>query len=402
MDTLALHGGPKVRTNPYPPWPVFDEAEENALIAVLKSREWGTFGPEVRRFEKKFAAYLGTDHALSVCNGTVSLEIILRALGIGDGDEVVIPPYTFAATMTAVLMAGATPIFADIDPETCNIDPESVEIVLTENTKAIIVVHMAGLPVDMDRLGDIASKNGLSLIEDAAQAHGSEWQGRKAGAIGTCGSFSFQLSKNMSSGEGGAIVTNDGALIDRCWSVHNCGRIKNDLWYMHHYLSGNYRITDFQGAILNVQLDRLEEQISVRERNAALLEEKLKRVQGISTTVRDLRVTRHTHHLFIFMFDEKQFNGIGRTRFVEALNAEGIPAVVGYTPLYRQPIFRDKAVARFIKDPEGYADLFLPGTEKTVKEAIWLTQNVLLGNEADLEDIVQAIEKVQKHSAELD
>lgn len=400
MGQLAINGGTPVRTEAFPQWPVFDEKEEKALLSVLRSLKWGTFGPEVERFESSFASYIGTARSLAVCSGTASLEIILRALGIGAGDEVIIPPYTFAATMTAVLICGAVPVFADIDPDTCNIDIGSVEGVIGDKTRAVIPVHFAGLPVDMDRLTEICAKNSLHIIEDAAQAHGSAWRGRRVGGIGTIGSFSFQLTKNISSGEGGAIVSDDTDLIERCWSVHNCGRVREDLWYMHHHLSGNYRMTDFQAAILSVQLERLEDQIDLREKNAALLSEKLSRIPGISLTRMDPGVSRHTRHLFVFMFEEKEFGGISRRRFVEALNAEGIPAIEGYEPLYRQPIFRDGPVSRFISDPERYEKLSLPGTEKTVREALWLPQYTLLGGERELEDIALAVKKIREHRAE--
>lgn len=400
MANLAINGGEPFRTAPYPLWPEYDENEKKALLNVLESRNWGTLGPEVHAFEKEFAQYLGSGRALTVSNGTVSLEIILRALGIGHGDEVIIPPYTFVATATAVLMAGATPVFADIDPATNNLDPVKAAEAITSRTRAIMPVHIAGIPADMDAFKALAKKHNLALIEDAAQAHGSEWKGQKVGSIGTAGSFSFQLSKNMSAGEGGAIVTNDDELAEKIWSIHHIGRKKDGLWYGHYVLSSNYRMTDWQAAILREQLKRLDGQIDLREKNVSYLNGILGDVEGLTPFERDVRATRITHHLYMFRYDSRAFDMLPKNRFVEALVAEGIPAHSGYTPIQKQPLFQTAEVNR-ISSGLDYSLIKLPEADRACDQTVWITQNALLGNEKDMDDIKSAILKIQDNRGEL-
>jgi len=401
MAQLAMKGGSPLRTKPFPSWPVYDDAERNALIEVLESRKWGTLGPKVVELENRFAAYIGTRYAQTVCNGTVSLEAVLRALGIGLGDEVLVPPYTFIATVSSVLMVNATPIFVDIDPETNCMDPDCIEEAITPHTRALIVVHMAGLPADMDRICSIASRHGLFVIEDAAQAHGSEWRGKKVGSIGGAGSFSFQLSKNMSAGEGGMITTNDTELAEKCWSIHHVGRLREGEWYAHYRLSSNYRMTDWQAAVLLVQLGRLDTHIGIREQNAAYLGSLLSKLPGVSLFKRDERVTRHTYHLFMFRFDGSCVGGLSKEKFVAALNAEGIPAAEGYVELYKQPLFRDPAVRKILCRQIDYEALSLPNTARACKETVWLPQYLLLGDRMDMEDIAAAVSKVIENAEEL-
>src|SRR5687768_37628 len=225
-NTLALLGGTPTRSKPFPTWPIFGREEEDGVLRALRSAKWGKLdGGEVKRFEERFAAYCGAKHGIAVVNGTISLRIALMAAGIEAGDEVIIPPYTFFATASAVVEANATPVFVDIDRATFNIDPVAIEAAITKRTRAIIPVHLGGLPCDMDAIMAIAQRHGLVVIEDAAHAHGSAYKGRRVGSLGHMGSFSFQSSKNLTSGEGGIVTTNDDVLADRCCSIHNCGRI---------------------------------------------------------------------------------------------------------------------------------------------------------------------------------
>src|ERR1017187_7694405 len=281
-QSLAILGGQPVRTRAFTSWPIFGKPEEARLLRVLRSGNWGKLqGPEVADFEQRFAAMHGARHGIGVVNGTVSLRIALMAARIKAEDEVIVPPYTFLATATAVVEANAVPVFADIDLETFNLDPKAIEAVITPRTRAIIPVHMAGQPADMDALMAIAKKHNLVVIEDAAHAHGALHKNRAAGSIGHMGSFSFQSSKNLTSGEGGIITTNDEKLAESCRSIHNCGRIAGGLWYEHHVMSSNYRLGEFQGAVLNAQLDRLEEQTKRRDSNGQYLAVKLSRLPGI-------------------------------------------------------------------------------------------------------------------------
>ena len=400
MADLAILGGHPVRRRPFPAWPVYGLRERQELLRVLRSRLWGTLGPRTGAFEEAFARYLGARKCQTVANGTVSLEAILRALDIGPGDEVIIPPYTFIATATAVLMVGATPVFADIDPATNTICPAAAEAAITPRTKAIIPVHIAGVPADMDALGEISRSRGVPIVEDAAQAHGSEWLGRKLGTIGRAGSFSFQLSKNMSAGEGGAVVTDDEELAERVWSIHHVGRRHDGPWYGHYEMASNYRITDWQSAVLLGQLTRLDRQIDVRERSCARLNGELSAIEGITTFDRDPRATRISHHLYMFRFHAEAFAGVTKERFIAALCAEGVPCSSGYVEIQKQPLFAHPSVRRIVADRD-YGSIDLPAAQRACRETVWIGQNVLLGGSREIDDVARAIRKIRTHASKL-
>jgi len=360
----------------------------------------------VETFERRFAQYCGAKHGIAVVNGTVSLRVALMAAGIEAGDEVIIPPYTFFATASAVVEANATPIFVDVERDTFNIDPAAIEAAITKRTRAIIPVHLGGLPCDMDAIMAIAQRHGLVVIEDAAHAHGSEYKGKRVGAIGHMGSFSFQSSKNLNSGEGGIITTNDDKLAERCRSIHNCGRIPTGAWYEHHVMSANYRLGELAGALLNAQFDRLDEQTNTRDANGRYLDKLLSMIPGIAPQKRDDRTTRNAQHLYCARYDQGVF-GVPRTRFLEAVAAEGIPMSGGYgISLHRQPMFLNKAFGpytgyRLSRPDLDFGALSLPNVDRMCEsEGLWLTQNVLLGTRSDMDDIVRAIEKVydQRHA----
>ena len=301
---LAMNGGRPVRARPFPSWPVWGEEEIEALAQVCRSGAWGsTAGNQVVEFEEIFAAYQHARFCVCCVNGTAALAIALRAIGIMPGDEVIVPPYTFIATASACVMVGAIPVFVDIDPYTLNIDPACIEPAITPRTKAVIVVHLGGLPCDMDAVMDISARRGLKVIEDCAQAHGAEWAGRRVGAIGHIGTFSFQSSKNLTAGEGGAVTTNDQEIYDRAWSLTNVGRVREGAWYQHRIIGWNNRLTEWQGAVLKAQFSRLEEQNARRTLVAARLRNRLAGIPGFSGQPIDSRVTRHAYHLFPFTYD---------------------------------------------------------------------------------------------------
>jgi len=402
MSKLALNGGIPVKTDTFPKWPMYDEKEEQALIKVLHSGVWGTLGSEVLAFNQKFAAYQGAKYAIGVTNGTHTLEIILRALDIGIGDEVIVPPYTFNATVSSVLMVGATPVFADLDGDTYNIDPAMVEKAITKNTKAVIPVHIGGRACDMDSIMTIANKYHLFVIEDAAHAVGSEWKGTKVGTIGNAGSFSFQASKNLTAGEGGAITTNDEDLYDKCFSIHHCGRdMKSGLWYDHPFMGTNARLTEWQAAILNVQMDRLDAQLELRMKNAAYLNDRLKELPCTGIMKPDERVTRNAYHLFVFKYFAEKCKGLPRAKFIDAMKAEGIPCAPGYVCLYKQGLLASPQAKRILRADANY-DIFLPNAEKACyEEGMWLYQYMLLGTQKDMDDIVEAVVKVYENADEL-
>jgi len=399
MSRLAIDGGEKVRTKPFPAWPMWDESDHKSLAEVLDSGLWGVANSKVAEFEKKYAEYVGAEYAICVSCGTMALVISMIAAGIGEGDEVVIPTYTFTATSAAVLMMKAVPVFADIDPGTYNLDPDSMEEAITENTKAVIPVHIGGGPADMTNIMKIAKKHDLIVIEDACQAHAAEWRGQKVGGIGDIGCFSFQASKNLCAGEGGIIVTNDPKLADRCWAYHNCGRSMSGSRYEQHGLGANFRMTAWQAAILLSQMERLDEQTETRNRNGVYLSEKLAEIEGIRPTVRDENITKHAYHLYMFSYDSDKFGGEPRSRFLEALSGEGIPCSPGYSPLYKHDMFREP-IQRRNGDMMDYSKLCLPMTEKVCgEEAVWFKQSMLLGSQEDMDDIVKAVSKIKENFA---
>ena len=356
---------------------------------MLRSGQWWAVGGrKVPEFESAFAAFQDAKYGVAVTNGTAALEVCLRALGIGPGDEVIVPPYTFIATASSVLAAGATPVFVDIEPRALNIDPALIESVVTPRAKAVIAVHIAGCPADMDGVMEVANRRNLYVIEDAAQAHAAEWKGRKVGAIGHYGTFSFQASKNLNAGEGGIILTNDEKLADAAWSVHNVGRTRGGRWYEHPILGGNFRMTEWQAAILLCQLNRLPEQARRRSENAAYLTSLLNQIPGIRTLSHDARITQHAYHLYIFRYDSAAFAGRSREEFISALNAEGIPASAGYVPLNKEKVFeRFPAV--------DFANLHLPVCDEVTRDAVWLPQYALLGDSADMDSIAASVKNIQ-------
>lgn len=375
-------------------------------MRAVRSGKWGKLdGPEVREFEQRFAAMHGSRYGIGVVNGTVSLRVALLAAGLPAESEVIVPAYTFLATATAVVESNMVPVFVDIELDTFNLSPAAVEAAITPRTRAIIPVHLAGLPADMDGIMAVAKKHNLVVIEDAAHAHGAIYRDRPVGSIGLGGSFSFQSSKNLTCGEGGAIVTSDEKFFEACRSVHNCGRLPGGLWYEHHVISGNYRLGEFQGAVLNAQLDRLETQVKTRDQNGRYLAGRLAAIPGLMPQRRTAECTRHGYHLFLFRFDAAAF-GAPRLAVLEALRAEGIPVSRGYAlPLYRQPLFLNKAFGPYLSSAVARLDynrVRCPNCETICSEqGAWLEQSLLLGTQADMDDIACAFEKIHVHRDEL-
>jgi dTDP-4-amino-4,6-dideoxygalactose transaminase len=406
-DRLAIRGGKPVCDFDWPAWPVHDQAEESALLEVLRSGEWW-YGERVRRFEQEFAAFQGAAYGVSCTNGTTAIEMGLRALGVLPGDEVIVPPYTFVATASAVMSLGAVPVFADIDPDTLCLDPRDAANKVTTRTRAIIPVHVGGRIADMAAINSLAQQYGLAVLEDAAHAWGSQWQRRGAGTIGRCGTFSFQVSKNITAGEGGILVTDEEGLADLCRSFSHCGRAKDGNWYDHEVLGSNLRITEFQAALLSVQLARLEVQLRKRERSAALLDEALAGVPGIRLLAPAPEMTRRSYHMYVFRLDESAL-GASRANFLEALQAEGVPASEGwYQPLYRNGVFTNanRLPPHGIRAPLSgtgvdYTRVSCPVCEQVCRDAVWIPQNVLLAQEPHIRELAEAICKVAHGAAAL-
>ena len=403
-DNLAVDGGSPVRDiakNPWTAWPIWDHTEEEALLDVLHSGAWwSVYGKHGKAFEKEFAEYQEAKFATNCTNGTAALVVALRALGVGCGDEVIVPPYTFVATAGCVVEVGAIPVFADIDINTSNIDPDCIEAAITPRTRAIIPAHIAGRPCDMDRILEIARKHGIHVIEDAAQAHGATWNDKKVGALGDIGAFSFQASKNLNSGEGGIVLTNNEEFADAVWSVINVGRVRNGRWYEHPILGSNYRLGEFQAAILRAQMKRLPDQTLTRTKNANYLTKLLSEIPGIILPFADPRITCHSYHLYTFRYDATEFGGRSRDEFMKAMFAEGVEVDGGYVPLYKEGIFARFSSRKGTWCQTGrkieYQNLSFPVCEMICKDGIWLDQFQLLGERSDMEDIAEAISKIQR------
>jgi dTDP-4-amino-4,6-dideoxygalactose transaminase len=407
MPQLAIAGGQPVREKPFTQWPQFDEREKHGIIEVLESRNWGGYpfpNALADEFSKRFASAQDSRHALAAANGTVTLEIALKAVGIKPNDEVIIPAYTFEATAAPVLRLGAVPVFVDIDEDTYCIDPPAAQAAITERTRAIIPVHLAMNLCDMDALAELAARNNLRIIEDCAHAHGARWKECGAGSLGDAGSFSFQTSKLMTAGEGGAVTTSDDEVFERCQSYVNCGRASRTDRFGHRLLGFNYRMTEFQAAVLLAQLERLPEQTARREERALRLAEGLSSISGISLLKRDERITTRAIYQFVFKYDAASFGGAGRERFVAALEAEGIPCDgLFYEPVYRSALFQVDA-----RDfPQLAGDLpwqraRCPAAERAAyQQSVWLPHQLLLGTETDIDDIIEAIVKIQRNTDEL-
>lgn len=391
---LAILGGPAALTRRPPDWPIFDESDRKALNDVMESRVWGGYHDSVGELEREFAAYQGAAHGVALANGTLSLEIALSAAGIKPGDEVIVPPITFVASATAILRIGAVPVFVDIDSETINLNPNKVAEHINKRTRAIVVVHFAGHPADLDQLTQLCDQHGLIMIEDCAHAHGAEWHERRVGSFGSFGSFSFQASKNMTAGEGGFLVTNDAELAEHARSISNQGRRTGGEWYEHARLGTNARLTGFQAALLLNQLQRLPKQLATRMERARRLREGLRQIPGLKPTpeMLDERVSAHGLHIFSMKFDQDAFGGASRSRVIEALQAEGLPVTAGYPqPIYRNELFQHHPhVVHGCSEAEAYC-----------RTSVWLPHNALLADEQWIEDALAAIRKVRERAADL-
>jgi len=403
---LSLAGGEPVRRTPFPSWPVFGPEDEQALLAVLRSGRW-FMADKIEAFERAFAAFQEAQFGIAVSSGTAALQVALETIGVRPGDEVIVPAYTFIATASAVVSAGGIPVFADVEADTYNIDPASVEAAITDRTRGIIAVHIAGRPADLDALLDIARQRHIPVVEDACQAHAAAWKGRRVGAIADLGTFSFQASKNLCAGEGGFITTDDRELAERAWSLHNCGRSPQGAWYEHQLIGSNYRISEYHASLLLSQMRNLEEQTATRTRNAELLTSLLSEIEGVAPLEADERVTTHAHHLYIFRYQSERFEGASRDRFIEAMRVEGIPCSSGYRPLYREAAFSARFqdypfASRYFQGKPDYEKVCCPVTERIcAEEAVWLTQNMLLGPEQDMHDIAAAVRKIREHASQL-
>ena len=405
-NALALHGGTPVRTKPFPSWPQTADLDEANILKSLRNHRWCTFDGEfIPKFEKAWADVVGTRGCVMTPCGTHALHTALEILEIGPGDEVLVSPFTYIATIDAIMLSYALPVFVDSDVRTFQLDPDDIEHRMSEHTRAILPVHILGAPAHMDKILAIAQKHHLPVIEDACQGHLAEWRGKKLGSLGTVGCFSFQESKVLPGGEAGALVSNDEDLIAKAYVFRDFGHDpKRD---GHYSTRGTkYRISDFAAAVLMAQLTRLEDVCATREKHAAYLREELKKIPGVMPQEHYLESTRQNYYVFGLRYNPEHFSGVPRERLTAALQAEGIPVSTIYPPLNKEPfieqslnsrgfraVFSKERLARYREQNH------CPHNDELCATSLSLSHETLLGTKQDVEDIVEAMAKVQANAA---
>jgi len=408
MSRLAISGGTPVRSTPYPDWPSLDEADVDAVTAILRGGQVGGFpepGPKAAEFAAAFAAYQGAAHGIVMANGTVTMEVALKALGVGWGDEVIVPALTFAATPYAAIASGALPVFVDVEPERWTIDPDLVETAVTPRTRAIMPVHLGQQMADMDRIMEIARRHDLFVVEDCAHAHGQRWRDQGAGCIGDFGSFSHQSTKILTAGEGGTLTTQDELLARRAHSLIDCGRPK-DAAETEYTFGANYRLGELACALLVNGLARFPAQQERRARLGELFETLAADIPGVTIKRRDPRITRWSFYRYIFEIDTEAFAGATNEQVAEALEAEGVPAEVQYPPMSRYDLFQPSLsrlpVAVEYADRLDPAKMSFPVAEAAgERTAVYLNECIFRSDEAGVEHAVEAIAKVQRLASEI-
>ncbi|KAG2477634.1 MAG: putative L-glutamine3-amino-23-dideoxy-scyllo-inosose aminotransferase protein [Nitrosopumilales archaeon] len=414
---LALFGGPKQREQSFPKHPIIGEEEKKAVLDVLESGNLSTFlagpgknflgGKKIREFEDNFADYVGTKYAISFNSASSALHGAVVAIGVKPGEEVIVPPYTFTSTATSVLMHNAIPVFADVQNDIFCIDPSSVENRISSLTRAVIPVHLFGHPAEMDRIVKVAEENGLKIIEDCAQASGATYKGKNVGIMGDCGIFSFQETKNIATGEGGMLVTNDEEIAQTAQMVRNHGETilesQKERTYKTEFLGWGYRMTELEAALGVEQLRKLEQGNKIRRNLADFVTKKINQIDGIKHIKKDY--VEHSYYVYAFTFDESKI-GISRDQFVKALNAEGIPFYEGYVkPLYLNQIYHDAKpfIYKFYKGKASYEKGICPVTERLYEKELVMTEILRPPiTEKDADDVVSAIQKVIENKQEFE
>jgi len=391
-----------VRTAPLPAWPVFAPDEIEAVARVLASGNVNYWtGDEARAFEREYAGHTGCRHAIALANGTVALELALHALGVGPGDEVIVPSRTFIACASCVVMRGATPVVADIDPVSQNLTADTTRAALSPRTKAIIAVHLAGWPCDMDPITALAREQGLKVIEDCAQAHGATYKGRPVGSIGDMGAFSFCQDKIITTGgEGGMVATNDPALWAKAWSYKDHGKSFDAIYnrlppkpgmfnWIHESFGTNWRMTEMQAAIGRAQLRKLADWRKARQRNADVLTDALSRVPGLRVTAPPPDIGHAYYKYYVFVRPEALRAEWTRDRIVAAINLEGVPCSVGSC----SEIYLEKAFPQRLRPAERLRF----ARELGETSLMFMVHPTLV--EADMRDTARAVAKVMRAAA---
>lgn len=407
-DKPAILGGTPIAKTSWPAWPVIGQGERDGVAKVLESGNWYRYSGgkgAVDDFEDSWAKTLGVAHCQATSCGTTSLITAFAALDIGPGDEVLIPPYTFIATVNAVMLHHALPVFVDSDPATAQIDPAKIAERVNGDTRCVVPVHLGGASCDIEQVLQIAKDKKLSVVEDSCQTHTGEWKGKRLGTFGDAGCYSFQNSKNITSGEGGAMVTPRADVYARANAYQNQGggKLPNDGKFTTN--GANFRLTNFQGVILSEQLKRLDEQSRVREANADYLSKLMQEVGGVGAKKKLAGTTRHGYHLFVFDYDPQQFAGMKKATFLKALSAEGVPAAGGYTALNKGPWVDKMLASRGFKRIYGDARLkkwreenVLAANDRMIENTCWFGQNVLLADRREMDRIADALKRIKQHA----
>jgi dTDP-4-amino-4,6-dideoxygalactose transaminase len=406
MSELAILGGKPVRARSFEPWPQYLPADAQRVQEVVESRHWGGYPVPSRfagEFAERFAEMHDAKYAQCITNGTIALVAALQAAGIGFGDEVIVPAYTWDGTATAVLFVGGVPVFADIDPDTYCLSVDAVRKAITPRTRAILPVHLAMRFVDMAGLMNLAEEHGLKVIEDSAHAHGGKFCGKGAGSIGDFGCFSFQESKLMTAGEGGIVITSNLEYFERLQSIVNCGRASITDQFKSRVLGSNYRMTELQAALLIGQIEMLPEFAAKRAHSAKRLGEALGTIKGVRPLPPQPAITRDTIYCYVFQYRPDP-RLVSRDLFAAALDAEGIPCDGRfYEAVYRSDLFyatpQNSPQLTIGRDhPVDYTQEPCPVTERAAyEEAIWLPQFLLIGKDEDVDDIATAVAKVMRN-----
>lgn len=412
MGKLAITGGSPVRTKRFDPWPVYTEGEKCALEDVLTNRNWGGQpfpGKHGDAFAKKFAEFHTAKYAQCVNTGTVAIQAALKAIGIEPGDEVLVPAYTWEGTVGPILLVNAVPVFVDVEPETYCIDARLIEEAITPKTRAILPVHLGMRFADLDVIMTIAQKRNLKVVEDCAHVHGGMWRGKGAGSVGDLGAFSFQSSKLMTCGEGGAVITNNLEYFERVQSYINTGRASVTDKFKHRMIGFNYRLGEFQAAVLGPQLDRLPKQQQIRQANIEYFEARVRTTRGLGFLKAEPRITRTAPYSYVLKYFADQAKDIPRAAFVAALQSEGIPCDgLFYEPVYRSSLFPVKAsefpaLSWGRPEPLDLRTMYrCPASERAAyQEAVWFPHYLFLGDKKEIDTIVDAIFKTLDNIEEL-
>ena len=403
VTILAIKGGAKTRNKPFNTWPDFKEEYLDKIVKMIKGKVlWR--GLEIPKFwdnksainiseefEQLFSNHIKSKYVFSLNSGSTALIIACKALRLRKEDEVIVSPYTYFASASSIKEAGATPVFVDICSDTLNIAIKSIEQKITEKTKALMIVHFGGIPVDMEPICQISRKYNLAIIEDCAHVINAKWNSKNVGTIGTVGCFSFQGTKLITAGEGGAIACDDRELANYMFALHNGGRIDNSP-YRHELLGGNYRISEIQSALLMLGWESFFEQERIRKINAEYFYKKISEIDGITIIDNNNPKIERNYYIIAIRYNHLHFEGLTKKRFILALNAEGIPCSAGYDKgLYKNPLFSQN----YSGDSE-YDNIY-PETEKACNEIIWFPHHLFLGKKDDVDDIINAIHKIKEN-----